>query len=51
MAFYDPHAVVREVFSLYEKFGDEDYIVNRFRSWNICRRQQLWPRPRVMMMK
>jgi phosphonate degradation associated HDIG domain protein len=28
MAFslYDPHAVVKEVFSLYEKFGDEDYI-------------------------
>jgi phosphonate degradation associated HDIG domain protein len=23
---YDPHAVVKEVFSLYEKFGDEDYI-------------------------
>jgi phosphonate degradation associated HDIG domain protein len=28
MAFsqYDPQAVVNEVFSLYEKFGDEDYI-------------------------
>ncbi|WP_183556530.1 HDIG domain-containing metalloprotein [Mucilaginibacter sp. SP1R1] len=28
MAFsqYNPHAVVKEVFSLYEKFGDEDYI-------------------------
>ena len=28
MAFsqYDPRAVVNEVFSLYEKFGDEDYI-------------------------
>ncbi|MDN5286821.1 MAG: hypothetical protein JWR38_3095 [Mucilaginibacter sp.] len=28
MAFslYDPRAVVKEVFSLYEKFGDEDYI-------------------------
>jgi phosphonate degradation associated HDIG domain protein len=23
---YNPHAVVKEVFSLYEKFGDEDYI-------------------------
>lgn len=23
---YDPQAVVKEVFSLYEKFGDEDYI-------------------------
>ncbi|GAA3994712.1 phosphonate degradation HD-domain oxygenase [Mucilaginibacter dorajii] len=23
---YDPHAVIKEVFSLYEKFGDEDYI-------------------------
>ena len=25
-SLYDPHAVVKEVFSLYEKFGDEDYI-------------------------
>src|SRR5476651_1080258 len=23
---YDPQAVVKEVFSLYEKYGDEDYI-------------------------
>lgn len=25
-SLYDPQAVVKEVFSLYEKFGDEDYI-------------------------
>lgn len=25
-SLYDPRAVVKEVFSLYEKFGDEDYI-------------------------